>query len=366
MLFQANYGFSEWDREDSLDNRRPYTATKWSMLLCVPFYSYWLWQGRRGSRALKAGKFDAALEIWTPMAKQGDAEAQYRIGLMHSKGAGVSRDVDLAAGLYARAAAQGHWRALASLRVAAKSGNAVAQYFLGKFYNYGLGDNRDERQAQKWYEKAAIQGLAEAQVQLGRSYLPPSSSWGILGRVFSFLFGRWHGPKRDIALAEHWFKTAAEQGNAEASFQLGLLHLLGHYVEQDVETGIRLMEEAAANGFGHAQISLAVIFSEAEYIHPDRDRASYWFNKGALVIDKECETDTLVCLGIAYREGWGTAPNKVLAYKWFKIAEQKDRRRFRADFGPLIKNLKKTMTKSEISTAIDLIETAHQEELLAL
>jgi TPR repeat protein len=363
MLFRANYGFSEWNREDSLDNRRPYTATKWGLLLCVPYYSRWLWKGRNGCKAANAGNFEAALNLWTPMARRGDAEAQYRIGLLYEQGTGLPQNPDQAARLYGRAAAQGHWRALWRIKKAAKAGGAVAQLCLGDFFNTAFGDNRDERQAQQWFERAAKQGLAEAQVHLGRTYLPPPSSWGFVGRMFTHLFGKWHGPKRDIALAIRWFRSASDRGNADGAFQLGLLYLLGHYVEQDVPAGLKLMEDAATKGLAHAQISLAVIYSEGEYLDPNPDRATHWFLKGESQIHKELEAETLVCLGIAFREGWGTAPNKVLAYKWFKLAEHKDRRRFRALFGPLIKDLKKTMTKGEIGQAIGLIETAHKEEV---
>ena len=116
-------------------------------------------------------------------------------------------------------------------------------------------------------------------------------------------------------------------------------------------------------GLGHAQISLAVINSEGEYLEPGLGRASYWFNKGEIQINKEFETEPLVCLGNAFREGWGTAPNKILAYKWFKLAEYRDQRRFRATFGPLVKDLKQHMTKSEVVAAIGLIESAVNEDV---
>lgn len=366
MLFRANYGFSEWNREDSLDNRRPYTATKWCLVLCIPYYSRWLWKGRQGHKSVRAGNYQAALDLWTAMAKKGEAEAQFRIGLLNERGLGMPQNFDRAARLYARAADQGHWRALSQLKRMAGMGIALAQYFLGDSHITGFADNRDERKAQVWFERAARQGLAEAQVQLGRTYLPPPSSWGALGRFLTLVFGGWRGPKRDIALAFRWFKTAADQGNAEGLFQLGLLYLLGHYVEQNIQVGCQLMEDAGEKGLGHAQISLAVIYSEGEYIDPDPDRASYWFRKGDEQITKEFEAETLVCLGIVHREGWGTAPNNILAYKWFKLAEHKDHRQFRAKFGPLIKDLKKTMSKDEIRTAIGLIEAAHEEELSSL
>ena len=250
MLFRANYGFNEWNREDSLETRRPYTATKWGLMLCVPFYSKWLWKGRRGHKAVKVGDYKSALGIWMPLAKKGDVEAQFQIGLLNEHAPKESRNIDQAARLYVKATAQGHWRALWRLKNLAKMGNAVAQFLVGENHIKGLVDNRDERQAQIWFEKAAAQGLPDAQVQLGRTYLPPSSSWAFIGRVFVHLFGQWRGPKRSIPLAIQWFRAAADQGGADGTFQLGLLYLLGHYVEQDIPAGLQLMEAAADEGTG--------------------------------------------------------------------------------------------------------------------
>ena len=101
MLFRANYGFSEWNREDSLDNRRPYTATKWCLVLCIPFYSRWLWKGRRGHKAALNGDYSAALNLWMPMAKKGEAETQSRIGLLNELGQGVPQSIEQAVRLYA-------------------------------------------------------------------------------------------------------------------------------------------------------------------------------------------------------------------------------------------------------------------------
>jgi TPR repeat protein len=300
------------------------------------------------------------------MAKRDDAEAQFQIGLLNEQGLGEPQNIDQAARLFYKAAKQGHWRALARLTNLAKQGIAIAQFFVGENHIAGFADNRDDRKAQIWFERAALQGLAEAQVQLGRTYLPPSSAGGAVTDFFVRLFGKLHGVKRDVALAMHWFQAAADRGSADGRFQLGLLHLLGHYVEQDVEAGFRLMEEAAAMGLGHAQIPLAVIYSEGEYGDPDPKRATHWFNQAANQIDKEFEAETLVCMGIACREGWGAAPNKLLAYKWFKLAEYKDKHCFYTKFGPIIRDLKKTMTKSEIGAAISLIEEAHREEQSSL
>lgn len=80
---------------------------------------------RREKKSAKAGKHRAAkpaarisrqiLEDTMNAAKQGDAEAQYRLGAMYSRGVGVRKDTAEAMKWYRRAASRGHAKARESL-----------------------------------------------------------------------------------------------------------------------------------------------------------------------------------------------------------------------------------------------------------
>jgi hypothetical protein len=80
---------------------------------------------RRNKKVAKAGKHKAAkpvsritrqsLENTMNAAKQGDAEAQYRLGTMYSKGVGVRKDTAEAMKWYRRAASRGHAKAKENL-----------------------------------------------------------------------------------------------------------------------------------------------------------------------------------------------------------------------------------------------------------
>ena len=81
-------------------------------------------------------------------ADQGDAEAQYCLGIMYRNGDGVPQD-------YAEAV---RW-----LRLAADQGVALAQAILGIMYRKGEGVPQDYAEAARWSRLAADQGLAPAQ-----------------------------------------------------------------------------------------------------------------------------------------------------------------------------------------------------------
>ena len=76
-------------------------------------------------------------------AEQGDAEAQYNLGMLYYEGHGVRQD-------YATAR---HW-----WEQAAAQGTALAQYRLGVLYQKGRGVPQDDATAREWFEKAAAQG----------------------------------------------------------------------------------------------------------------------------------------------------------------------------------------------------------------
>ncbi len=114
------------------------------------------WAGfNEGVAAFKRGDYATALREWRPLAEQGNSEAQFKLGLMYSKGEGVPQDY----------AEEVRW-----YRMAAKQGNASAQLNLGIMYAMGDHVPQDYAEGVRWYRMAAEQGLPEAQYNLGVMY----------------------------------------------------------------------------------------------------------------------------------------------------------------------------------------------------
>ena len=133
-----------------------------------------------GVAAYDAGDYEAALAELRPLAEQGDAEAQYNLGVMYAEGQGVAQDYGEAMRLY---------------RLAAEQGEAQAQSNLGVMYATGRGVAQDYSEAVRLYRLAAEQGRAEAQLNLGVSYATGE------------------GVARDMVRAYMWFDLAAALGN---------------------------------------------------------------------------------------------------------------------------------------------------------
>ena len=108
-----------------------------------------------GSAYYLRGDFAAALQEWRPLAEEGDARAQYYLGLMYNNGEGVPEDNRQAA----------HW-----FRKSAEQGNPQSQFHLGMLHANGEGVPEDDRQAVHWLRESAQQGDARAQFNLGIMY----------------------------------------------------------------------------------------------------------------------------------------------------------------------------------------------------
>jgi TPR repeat protein len=95
-----------------------------------------------------------AARLYRLAADQGNAMAQYSLGLMYSSGEGVAKDEAEAARLF---------------RLAADQGDAVGQYLLGKMYVEGKGVAKDLGEAARLFRLAADQGVALARDALGQN-----------------------------------------------------------------------------------------------------------------------------------------------------------------------------------------------------
>lgn len=100
-----------------------------------------------GCAAFERGDYQGAREAWQPLAEQGHAQAQFRLGCLYAFGQGVPEDYSMAIRLY---------------RLAAEQGDADAQNNLGGMYAEGLGVQPDQVQAYMWFAIAAATGHAMA------------------------------------------------------------------------------------------------------------------------------------------------------------------------------------------------------------
>jgi TPR repeat protein len=130
---------------------------------------------------------------------------------------------------------------MARLRKAAEQGDAQAQTNLGWMYMQGQGGlAQNDAEAVRWYRKAAAQGLAAAQTSLGVMYME--------GRG---------GLAQDDAEAARWYRKAAAQGEAWGQGNLGWMYEKGRGgLAQDDAEAVRWYRKAAEQGLIEAKQAL--------------------------------------------------------------------------------------------------------------
>ncbi len=174
---------------------------------------------------------------WEPTlraAENGDAEAQFTIGMAHYRGIGTPADESAALQWIQRAASAHH---------------AGAQFHVGLAYLRGTGLPLDETAAASFLEEAAMQGHDEAQY------------------VFATMLTNGRGIPQDHVWAALWYGKAARQGVVQAQSMLGLMYLSGLGVPEDHMTALQWFSIAARSGEAAgraAATSVGATLNEAE------------------------------------------------------------------------------------------------------
>ncbi len=103
-----------------------------------------------GIVAYESGRYEEALRELLPLSQEGDANAEFMLGVMYYYGRGVTRDEGLAAVWFYKSA---------------RKGNPSGQLAFGSLYIRGTGVSRDLGQAFVWLTLAAESGVPGLQQQ---------------------------------------------------------------------------------------------------------------------------------------------------------------------------------------------------------
>ncbi len=184
--------------------------------------------------------FDAEKMVYwfQKAAEQGHSDAQFWLGVSYYRNEGVPWDENKAV----------YW-----WQKSAEQGNAEAQELLGDIYRSG-GQQipNDYKKVVYWYQKSAEQGNAEAQFNLGDIYSNGNAlAQYVLGESYSKHTDGLSGkeiPPQDYKKAFHWYQKAAEQGYADAQVSLGCMYDSGQGVPQDKQKAFVWFSLARAQG----------------------------------------------------------------------------------------------------------------------
>ncbi|XP_035972292.2 death ligand signal enhancer isoform X1 [Halichoerus grypus] len=181
-----------------------------------------------GTENMRNGNYAAAFSYFQKAADHGYSKAQYNVGLCHEHGRGTPRDLGKAALFYQLAASQGH---------------SLAQYRYARclLQDPASAGGPKQQRAVSMLKQAADSGLREAQAFLG------------------VLFTK--EPHLDEQRAVKYFWLAANNGDSQSRYHLGICYEKGLGVQRNLGEAVRCYQQSAALGNEPAQERLRNLFS---------------------------------------------------------------------------------------------------------
>jgi TPR repeat protein len=278
-----------------------------------------------------------ALKWWKLAAEQGNASAQVALGIMYSYGEGVPQNDKTAV----------KWWTLA-----AEQGDADAQSSLGRFYENGMGIGKNNTLAHLWYSLAQYNGDNAAgghlyMVKQRMTAYEISQAENYFNRCIQRNYKNCeHGISTSTAPFLRKWTPLAEQGNADAQYNLGLMFQKGHDVPMDYKAAVKWYRLAAEQGYAAAQVNLASMYDNGQGVLQDDKAAVKWYKFAAEQGDAVAQFN----LGLMYDYGEGIPQDNVYAHIWGNLAASNGNEKG----GKLRDMVAKKMTPSQLETAQNL------------
>jgi len=187
-----------------------------------------------------------------------------------------------------------HWA-----RKASALGNGSGSYLYGAALRDGAGAEQNLMEAERYFTLASEQGHLTAAydgavLALARQ-LAPAEVGAIIERLrlsakrdhipsallLADLYGRGDRVKPDLREVAHWYRVAADLGNAQAQFMTGCLYARGEGVGLDLRHAARYFELAGRGGHVQAAFNLGVFRLNGQGVERSVSEARRWFSIAA-------------------------------------------------------------------------------------
>ncbi|KAF9426553.1 Mitochondrial translocator assembly and maintenance protein 41 [Entomortierella beljakovae] len=262
------------------------------------------------------------MEWYLKSAGQGNANAQYDIGVLYHNGQGVPQDYSKAMEWYLKSAGQG---------------NADAMINIGALYEDGHGVPNDSLKAMEWFNRASQGGNTKALGIMGGLYIgysdieqdfPKAIGYLLDGSLKSdssaniFLGLLYKGGifiPQDYSKAMHHFQLASEKDFFLAHYWIGVMYNYGYGVSIDYMKA-KEMYHKAERQFLPAQTKIGLLYEEGNGVPQDYSEAMKWYTKAADGENAEAQCN----IGRLYMRGHGVPQDYSKAMEWFiKASENK-------------------------------------------
>ena len=173
-------------------------------------------------------------------------------------------------------------------------------------YNYGkrLENNWQEEKAFEWYQKAASQGHAPAQYELGRIYEKRAGE--------AKYFSDNQLAAQHMKNAFNWYMRSSIQGHTKAQLKIFYFYLYGYGVEKNFEKAFEISKKLVKED----DISNVFCFAELHREAEDYNNAFYYYSIAA----SKQHARSLFWMGMYYEDGVVVAKNLPKALEYYDKA----------------------------------------------
>ena len=164
-----------------------------------------------------------------------------------------------------------------------------------------------------------------------------AADWGDADAQYNLgvMYHKGDGVPQDYAQAAKWFRLAADQGFAQAQFNLGVMYFNGDGVRKNYAQAVKWYRLAADQGYALAQSNLGVMYAKGQGVPQDAAQTVKWlrraadqgfaqaqFNLGYLYATGDSAVSLLMAIfGKAHLKGHKKLPyDSVQAAKWYRLA----------------------------------------------
>ncbi|MCK5374531.1 MAG: SEL1-like repeat protein, partial [Alphaproteobacteria bacterium] len=217
---------------------------------------------------------------------------------------------------------------------------AVPQHVVSKAYKASLhrriNPDRSLSAVAKKIETKAFDGVPEAQHDLGAIY--------IAGRG---------NIRQNLKRAVFWFTEAANNGVANAKYNLGVLYHQGLGVSEDLDKAISLYEAASEMGHPEAQYNLGIANIEGIGMPYNPNNAARYFESAA----RHDVVEAAYNLGLIYENGLLGETQPDIALTWYKYAADAGSQEAKSAMRQLASSL--GVSVEDISRIIENVKRSH-------
>jgi TPR repeat protein len=292
-------------------NKTTTTPAFWAgallLVLTLPAFAAWEESGD-GLEAFNSITKSQAKALMARADKTGDAKLLDYSGWVLAKGLGVEKDELLAAKYFSRAADKGndmgwsHLTILAArpgfidlLQKAATGKDGAAQNVLAEMYAHGWGVKTDYPKAMDFYKQSVDNGYVPAMRNLGMVYM---MGWGV---------------PQSYSDAVKWYEKAAAKNDAAAEEALGKACQEGWGVPKNYSKAMKHYQRALELGEVDAQNDMGWLYQHGLGVSKDAGKAKNYYGNAAVKGNSNAANN----LGYIYHKGVGTEKDEKEALKWY-------------------------------------------------